>query len=418
MNQITKDFIKKANHFHGLDSDGNPKFIYSPAFNIRTPSQSEKVEIICAKHNEPCYIAPRHHLMWPTGGCTTCRHALAMLKKIQKSKEEWEKAILTTHLFPDGTPKYDYSEFLFTKRNERGKIICLTCKNKNIKCDFYQAPTHHIDRKQKCGKCADIENAVNQSMPLDTFIQKCTLKHKNLYGYDKILKTYESGKSIILIYCKECEVYFPQNAGGHLSGSGCKQCGIKKVALSKMSNTQDFIEKAKTIWEKGELLFDYSKTEYKSARVHLLVRCIPCNKEFPISPNNHLRGKGCPTCNHRTSKGAREWLSYIQETMGIILQTFDSDEKEFKILPTNYDADGYDPITKTIYEYHGDYWHGNPKVYEPNFVNSSTKTTMGDLYLKICKKRDICISFGYKWIEIWESDWNLLKQEIKSSRAL
>ena len=37
-------------------------------------------------------------------------------------------------------------------------------------------------------------------------------------------------------------------------------------------------------------------------------------------------------------------------------------DKEYLIEGTRYHADGFCKDTNTIYEFHGDYWHGNPKL--------------------------------------------------------
>ena len=57
-------------------------------------------------------------------------------------------------------------------------------------------------------------------------------------------------------------------------------------------------------------------------------------------------------------------LSGIVFLLSIILQTSFSDKGEFRIPKTKFKADGYDENTKTIYEFHGDYWHGNPKKHD------------------------------------------------------
>ena len=41
-----------------------------------------------------------------------------------------------------------------------------------------------------------------------------------------------------------------------------------------------------------------------------------------------------------------------------------------------------------VFEYHGDFWHGNPKIYNQEEMNSITKTTYGELYNKTLKKHE------------------------------
>jgi hypothetical protein len=406
----TLKFIALAKKNH-VCNEGNPLFDYPNTLFIKTASQEEKVEIICKKHG-PCLVVPRHHLSNPTGGCSKCRAEKTSASKIEKSKKQWEQDILTTHLFLNGTSKYDYSKFVFTKRKESSIIICKACKEEGrFPFEFSQSPNHHIDRKQGCNTCSNIKNGLNQSTPLDEYIMRCSEKHRDIYGYDKIHETYKSGRSIIQIYCKECEEYFSQMAESHISGRGCIKCGLVRTTLAKLSNTETFVEKAKQIGH-NHIICDYSKTIYVSAREKLHIKCILCNIEYPITPNNHLRGKGCPTCYHHTSRTAREWLSYIQSQKGIILQTFDSEDGEYIINGTRWKADGYDPHTNTIYEFHGDYWHGNPKKYSCDTINKTTKKTMGELYNKTLERDKRIIELGYNLIIMWEMDWIQIKSAL------
>ena len=71
-----------------------------------------------------------------------------------------------------------------------------------------------------------------------------------------------------------------------------------------------------------------------------------------------------------------------------------------------YKVDGFDPKTNTVYEFHGDFWHGNPIIYNQKDINSKTGTTFGELYKRTMKKEKILKKAGYKVISIWESDFN------------
>ena len=51
-----------------------------------------------------------------------------------------------------------------------------------------------------------------------------------------------------------------------------------------------------------------------------------------------------------------------------------------KIEDSHIRADGFDPITNTVYEFYGDYWHGNPFIYNQNDINKVNKKSFGQLY--------------------------------------
>ena len=122
-------------------------------------------------------------------------------------------------------------------------------------------------------------------------------------------------------------------------------------------------------------------------------------------------GSWCPKCsNSGTSKPAREWIKYISHNKN--MQHFDSDEGEYKIPNTNYKADGYDKDTNTIYEFHGDFWHGNPKKYNPEDINPISDKTFGELYKKTEDKKKSVKKIGYNYVCIWESEWINFKNTI------
>lgn len=59
-------------------------------------------------------------------------------------------------------------------------------------------------------------------------------------------------------------------------------------------NTEEFIQKAKTIHENK---YDYSLVDYLNSKTKVKIICNTCNNVFEQTPNNHLRKRGCPYCS-------------------------------------------------------------------------------------------------------------------------
>lgn len=97
------------------------------------------------------------------------------------------------------------------------------------------------------------------------------------------------------------------------------------------------------------------------------------------------------------SKGETKWLNELN-----------IHNRQYIIKYNNhrYKVDGYDPQTNTIYEYLGDYWHGNPYKYKDDDVNKRLNKTMGELYQNTVTRFNILKSLGYKIIYRWESSDN------------
>lgn len=128
----------------------------------------------------------------------------------------------------------------------------------------------------------------------------------------------------------------------------------------------------------------------------------PHHGNFYQTPNDHLCGKGCPRCVHHISSPCRKWL----DSIGVP----DDDEHREVPIPiiiegrsTRYFADGL--VENTVYEFYGDYWHGNPKLYKPEGMNEISKKTYGELYSTTQKRAKALKESGYNVVEMWESDW-------------
>jgi hypothetical protein len=67
--------------------------------------------------------------------------------------------------------------------------------------------------------------------------------------------------------------------------------------------------------------------------------------------------------------------------------------------------DGYDSKTNTVYEFLGNFWHGNPEIYNQDDVNPVNKKKFGDLYKNTIERENNIKNAGYNLITIWEKDF-------------
>lgn len=58
-----------------------------------------------------------------------------------------------------------------------------------------------------------------------------------------------------------------------------------------------------------------------------------------------------------------------------------------------------------MYEFYGDFWHGNPARYERDAINRITGLTFGHMYDKTMEKEALLRSYGFNIVAIWESEW-------------
>ena len=80
--------------------------------------------------------------------------------------------------------------------------------------------------------------------------------------------------------------------------------------------------------------------------------------------------------------------------------------RQYRIPNTIFKSDGYDPKTNTIYEFLGDYWHGNPKLYDFDKVNVNAGFSFKELNQKTFERFDEIKKLGYNIKYIWENEYN------------
>ncbi|MGI0075848.1 MAG: DUF7487 domain-containing protein [Nitrosopumilaceae archaeon] len=103
-----------------------------------------------------------------------------------------------------------------------------------------------------------------------------------------------------------------------------------------------------------------------------------------------------------------QWLESIMQEENIFIQHAQN-IGEYRIPGTRFYVDGYCRETNTIYEFHGDYWHGNPKLYNENYMTFMYVTT-GELFQKTIERENLIKELGYDLVVMWENNWNKLSE--------
>ena len=119
----------------------------------------------------------------------------------------------------------------------------------------------------------------------EEFIARARGRHGNKYCYDKV--EYKGILEKVIITCPK-HGDFPQVAKQHLDGYGCKECANE----ARMKTTKEFIRDAREVH--GDK-FGYDNVEYRGWNEKVIITC-PIHGDFPMTPNNHMAGKGCPIC--------------------------------------------------------------------------------------------------------------------------
>lgn len=130
--------------------------------------------------------------------------------------------------------------------------------------------------------------------------------------------------------------------------------------------------------------------------------------EWLSEPYVRVRGSLCPTCSkHQYSHAAIKWLAEVREKEGLTIQDAEHGG-EFRVTLTNgkkTKVDGFCPDTNTVYEYHGNFFHGNLSIYKPEYVNPKCNKTMLQLLTDTLARECMIREAGYSLVVKWETDW-------------
>ena len=101
------------------------------------------------------------------------------------------------------------------------------------------------------------------------------------------------------------------------------------------------------------------------------------------------------------SKMSIMWLNYVSNGADI-KHALNGGEKKLTINDKTYKVDGFCEETNTVYEFYGCFWHGHPKCYKANIVNSKNQKDMGTLNGLTVEKCDTIKNAGYNHVSTYE----------------
>lgn len=105
------------------------------------------------------------------------------------------------------------------------------------------------------------------------------------------------------------------------------------ISMAKKLNTEEFIEKAKLVHQD---IYIYKNTNYVGSKIKVSIEC-PIHGEFLQSPNNHLKGAGCPDCGKYKTRPKKTHKEFLEEARSIhgnlytYTERYERDDKKISI---------------------------------------------------------------------------------------
>lgn len=272
---------------------------------------------------------------------------------------------------------YGYEKVVFFTMHDRVEIIC------PIHGSFWPKAYKHLDGNgcTKCGK---------HSMDNEEFFQKANEIHGQYTYPNLVLKGCKAKFTAV------CPIHGPwqTNINDHIYGKcGCPVCGYILRGNTQRWSGEEFTERGR---RKHNGYYGYEKVVYFGQKPEVEITC-PKHGPFWQRPNDHIQGAGCPDCAEGKTYSTAElnWLA----SLNIPTLLF-----QYEIPLANKVAyvDGYDPVTNTVYEYHGSFWHGHPNVFpDRSSLHPKNGIPVEDLYEETLRREHELRDLGYIVISFW-----------------
>lgn len=322
---------------------------------VQYKNASTKVEIVCKTHG-PFWQVAAYHLNG--NGCPMC----AGVARVDRN--EFIKRSEIAH-----DCKYTYGQFYGLRR--KAEIIC------PAHGQFLQNAKDHMNG-HGCPECAGTKKITKED-----FVRRAKLAHGDRYDYNKSVVTLAQEKTEIS--CKEHGPFWQRPLDHYGLGQGCPRCAGKAPITEA-----DFLSRASAVHGNQ---YDLSKAVFVGLKEKIEIIC-PKHGSFWPTPFNFCRGSGCPGCASEkpASQGEQELAAWL-ETLGLEMLRND------RSILGSMEIDIYIPSLKIGIEYNGLFWHSIERLPTPRIHEV---------------KQWKCEDVGVQLITVWEHDWLLQKDNVKS----
>lgn len=247
--------------------------------------------------------------------------------------------------------------------------------------EFWQTPSNHLKGQSHPDK-RKIKISNSKSSKQEDIIERFKEVHLNEnldYSEVVYINMHTKVKIIDRDLKPNGEEYgeYWQEPVVHLKGCGHPLKSIHKNILRQSSNTKEFVQKIKLVH--GDK-YDYSKVEYLNNRTKVEIIC-PKHGIFLMTPDNLLKGKGCPKCGKHLSKN--------EDEIAEILSHYYQIERHNRTVLNGLELDIFIPSLNIGVEYNGLRWHSE------KFKNKNYHID----------KLNLCINKGIKLIQIFEDEY-------------
>lgn len=309
--------------------------------------------------------------------------------------------------YPDVAKEWDYDRNKGVPRDYSpysNKEIIWKCYNSNCECHTWKSIINN-------------RTGLNRGCPYCRSGKPC--KHNNLkVKYQDICKEWDYSRNNI--FPESCSLYSHKKVWWVCNKSTCN-CHRWEMTIKNRT-----LHKENCPYCAGKLLCSHNNIKYMFPDISKewnYKKNLSKPEEYSHSAGNKVwwicqygheweafiynrtyRKDGCPKCQtNGYSKRQIEWLNHIMEEQGIYIQHAENEGEVY--IPTVGKVDGFCTETGTVYEFHGSFWHGHPKVCDKDKVNPISKIKNIELFIKTMNRDRQIVALGYNLNVMWEHNY-------------
>lgn len=207
-------------------------------------------------------------------------------------------------------------------------------------------------------------------------------------------------KEITRIYSKKiwwvcgiCDYEWNALIYKRINGCGCPACAGRTTTNS--NSLKALYPEVSKEWHPTKNAFGPDNVTYGSGKLVWWL-CKECGYEWKaVIRHRTSNNSSCPKCAKSSiSNSGSKWLDELNIS-------HKNREITIKCGNRRYRVDAYDPVNNIIYEYFGNFWHGNPEIFNPEDTNPVSKKTFGELYNETLSRIKNLESDGYNIVCKW-----------------
>lgn len=196
--------------------------------------------------------------------------------------------------------------------NNRTKLLHY-CKKHQI--EFYNDP-FSVMRNSGCPKCCNENKSQSKTKTHEQYLEEIKEKQIQVIPLEQYNGTGNKIKHLCLIHNKEFMVSPNEILSRRV---GCSQCTSERKTKAFTKTHEQYLLDLKKF---NPNIIPLEK--YVNEKTKILHKCLICEFEWKVRPNNVLTHKGCPKCNKHIVKSHDDFINIVQQNNPEIeiLETF------------------------------------------------------------------------------------------------